>query len=65
MTNKVRYPENLELKLAVFKSGRTVTELAEKIGVSRLVLSNTINGHYKGTNIVPKLKEELEAESSI
>lgn len=61
MKNKVRYPENLPLKLAIVQSGRTVTELADKIGVSRLVLSNTVNGHYKGTNVVPKLKEELEA----
>lgn len=60
MKNKVRYPENLPLKLAIVQSGRTVTELADTIGVSRLVLSNTINGHYKGTNVIRKLKEEIE-----
>lgn len=54
-----KYPENLFLKLEVFKSGRTVTELAESIGLSRLVVSQTINGHYKGINVVPALKKEL------
>ena len=55
----VRYPENKHLKIEVVKSERTITELAEKIGSSRVVLSNTVNGNYKGINIVPALKKEL------
>lgn len=56
---KVKYPENLYLRIEVFKSGVLYKNLAEKIGVSKLVLSQTVNGHYKGTNIVPKIKQEL------
>ncbi|MCH7400092.1 hypothetical protein MM236_19005 [Belliella sp. DSM 107340] len=55
----VPYPENTYLAVEVFKSGMTVKAIAEKIGVSRFILSRTINGHYKGNNIVPKLKKEL------
>lgn len=53
------YPENLKLKDAIRDSGRTVTHVAKKIGVSRVVVSNCVNGYYKGTNVVPKLKQEL------
>ena len=59
MVKRVRYPENLKLKLEVVKSGRSITDLAKDIGVSRLVLSQTVNGHYKGANVVPLLKQEL------
>ena len=55
----VKYPENLPLKVEVVKSGRTIKELAEKIGYSRIILQQTVNGHYKGVNVVPRLKEEL------
>ena len=54
-----KYPENLYLKEKVEASGYKITALAKRIGVSRLVLSNTINGHYKGTNIVPELLKAL------
>jgi DNA transposition AAA+ family ATPase len=53
------YKENLKLKEAITESGRSVTHVAKKIGLSRVVVSYTINGHYKGTNIVPKIKKEL------
>ncbi|SOD20234.1 hypothetical protein [Pedobacter xixiisoli] len=56
---KIRYPENLVLKAEVEKSGRTIEELADAIGVFSLLLSHTINGYYKGTNIIAKLKKEL------
>jgi DNA-binding XRE family transcriptional regulator len=56
---KVRYPENIYLKGLVAVSGRTIKELASKIGVSRHCLNLTVNGHYKGSNVVPALKKEL------
>lgn len=56
---KVKYPENLTLKAKQVESGLTVKHLAKKLGISSVVLSNTINGHYKGINIVPKLQELL------
>lgn len=56
---KVKYPENLPLRMEVFKAGRTITDLAKEIGISRLVLSQVVNGHYKGSNIVPQLKDIL------
>ena len=59
---KVKYPENLPLKQMVLDSGRSVRHLAKKIGVSTGVLSQTIHGHYKGINIVPRLKRELGIE---
>lgn len=55
----VKYPENLYLRLEVFKDQRTIQEIADKIGVSRKVISDTINGKYKGLNIVPALRKEL------
>lgn len=58
-SKKRRYPENLPLKQAVLDSGMSVKHLAKKISVSTVVLSNTINGNYKGTRIVSLLKQEL------
>lgn len=55
----VKYPENRYLKLEVVKADRTITDLANEIGCSREVLSMTVNGHYKGENIVPRLKQVL------
>ncbi|MBD1394296.1 hypothetical protein [Mucilaginibacter glaciei] len=52
---KVKFPENLPLKAEVKKSGRSIRWYAQQIGVDRQTVSQTINGHYKGTNIVPKL----------
>jgi len=56
---KVKFPENLHLKKQIEESGRSITYYAGKLKLSRLVVSNTVNGHYKGTNIVPRLKELL------
>ena len=56
---KARYPENLSYKLEIVKARRTIKEVAQKIGVSREVLTNTVNGHYKGVEIIKKLKNEL------
>lgn len=58
----IKYPENRYLKVELVKAGKTVTEVAQAIGVSRGVVSLTVNGHYKGVNIVPKLKKELGIE---
>lgn len=54
-----RYPENIRLKGLVAISGRTIKELAQAIGVSRHCLNQTVNGHYKGVNVVPRLEAEL------
>lgn len=56
---KVKYPENLPLKELQTASGRSVRWLSKQIGVSSLIISKTINGHYKGINIVPRLHELL------
>lgn len=56
---KILYPENLPLKDKVKESGMSITFLANKIGVSRCVLSNLINGHYKGVRISAELEELL------
>ena len=56
----MKYPENLYLKDEVENSGQTVKHIAKVLGVSRKVVSDTINGHYKGTNIIPLLKSHLK-----
>lgn len=56
---KVKYPDNLSLKGLVVASGRTIAWYAAQIGVDRQTVSQTVNGHYKGTNIVPRLLELL------
>lgn len=59
MNTTKKYPENLPLKDAVNASGIKVKHLAKQIGVSTVILSNTINGNYKGTNVVPLIKKKL------
>lgn len=61
----VRFPDNLELKGRVVASGITITDLAEQLGVSRLVVSTTLNGHKKGINIVPAIEKVLEVRSGV
>jgi hypothetical protein len=56
---KVRYPDNLALKEQLKDTGRSIGWYAKKLDLSREVISKTINGHYKGINIVPKLIELL------
>jgi AraC-like DNA-binding protein len=56
---KVRYPENIALRGKVAVSGRTIKELAEKIGCSRKLLSELVNGHYKGSRLKTLLEQEL------
>ena len=58
----VRYPENLPLKDEVTASGVSINQFAARIGVTREVLSQTVNGHYKGVRIVKELKKELAIE---
>ncbi|WEK18192.1 MAG: hypothetical protein P0Y49_15480 [Candidatus Pedobacter colombiensis] len=55
----IKYPENLHLKDFISQSGISIKHLANEIGISREVLSNTVNGHYKGGNIVPQLLMKL------
>lgn len=56
---EVRYPENRYLKVELVKAGRSATEIAKAIGVTRGIVSLTINGHYKGINVIPAIKKEL------
>jgi len=56
----IKYPENIRLKGLIAVSDFTIDELAKKLNISRQVLSNTINGHYKGINIVPRIEEILK-----
>jgi DNA transposition AAA+ family ATPase len=58
---KIIYPQNIYLKGLIAVSGQTVSHFAKTIKVSRRTLSLTINGHYKGDNVVPKLLAALEA----
>ena len=37
----------------------TITEVAKNIGYNRSTVSETINGHYLGSKIVPLIKLEL------
>lgn len=55
----VRFPENLKWRNKLFEAGITVSSMAEEIGISREALSNTLNGHKKGVNIIPKVEELL------
>lgn len=56
----IKYPGNIRLKGLIAVSEFTIDELAKKLNISRQVLSNTINGHYKGVNIVPRIEEILK-----
>lgn len=59
-TKKVRYPKNLPLKNLVKSSGKSVVFLAKEIGITREILSKTINGHNKGSKrIVGALLDQL------
>lgn len=55
----IKYPENLALKEAVQNSGITIKHISKLIGYSRHNISQTINGHYKGANIKPKINEVI------
>lgn len=57
----VKYPQNIYLRGLVAVSGKSVGYLAREVGVSRKTLSQTINGHYKGDNVVPKLIELINS----
>ena len=59
LTQKVKYPENLPLKDKIKASGITVKHIAKELSISRRVLSDIINGSYKGSNIVPRLEAYL------
>jgi hypothetical protein len=61
ITQKGRpYPENIYLKGRIAISGRTITELATAVGVSRHWLNQIVNGYQKGADTIPKLIKELE-----
>lgn len=56
---KIKFPENLWLKVAIAKKGQSVTFVAKQIGYSRVVVSNTVNGHYKGSEVVALIEKHL------
>lgn len=55
----VKYPENLGLRSDLKETGLSIAQMAKRIECSRETLSLTVNGWYKGTNIVPRLKTEI------
>lgn len=59
MDKEVKYPENLYLKGLQKESGKSVRHIAKKIEVSERIVSMTIHGHYKGSNVVPKILAEI------
>lgn len=59
------YPDNLTLKGEVVKNRMSVTDIAGAIGISRKVVSDTLNGHYKGENIIPLIKAEITKQNNI
>lgn len=56
---KVKFPDNLSLKGRVVANRLTITWVAQQLGVSRVAVSDTLNGHKKGINIVPAVEELL------
>lgn len=59
---KIKYPDNLYLRVLVFEDPRTQQEIADAIGFSRKTLNDTINGKYKGENLIPILLENLNKQ---
>lgn len=55
----VKYPENLHLVEVIKESGQSVKHVAKTIGFSRKIVSETIHGHYKGSNVVPLIKKHF------
>ncbi len=58
---EAKYPENLKIKGQMAAANITSTEMAQRIGMSRHTVNMTINGHYKGQNVVPMIEKELES----
>lgn len=56
---EIKFPENLRLKQLIEEKGQSVAFVAKKIGYSRVVVSNTVNGHYKGTEVIPLIEKHL------
>lgn len=56
---KIKFPNNLRLKALIKEQGQSIEFVAKKIGYSRVVVSNTVNGHYKGTEVVPAIEKHL------
>lgn len=61
---EIKYPENLHYREEVALSGKSVSHLADKLGISRETLSRMINGKYKGENFKAALDKELGIETS-
>lgn len=55
----VKYPQNLYLRQAIKESGKSIRHIAKKCGVHEVLMSRLVNGHYKGVNIIPKIKVEI------
>lgn len=56
---KVKFPDNLKVKGKVIENRISITQLSEEIGVSRVSVNNTLNGHKKGINIIPAIQKYL------
>lgn len=56
---QVKFPENLIVKGKVIENRISITKLSEAIGVSRVSVNNTLNGHKKGVNIIPAIQQYL------
>lgn len=55
-----RYPENILIKSQVVERGLSQEEIALKLDVSRQIINRTLNGHHKGENIIPRIKDLLK-----
>lgn len=62
---KVNYPQNLYLKEEIAKSGMRHDALAKMLNIDKQLLSRTINGHYLGKNIKPRLLEILSNVATV
>lgn len=57
---KVRFPDNLIIKGKVIEKRISITKMSEDLKVSRVAVTNTLNGHKKGINIIPAINEYLK-----
>lgn len=60
----IRYPENLEIKAQLTIHRIDVSDMAARIGKSRIWLGQVLNGHKEGKDIIELVKKELQKELS-
>ncbi|MBD3748975.1 MAG: hypothetical protein IE931_05720 [Sphingobacteriales bacterium] len=56
-----KYPENLQLKGRVIEQRIKIKDLAISINYSRKIVTDTLNGDYKGTKVVAKIESYLNS----